>query len=73
MSQLGKKNLYIYQIQVVVFEIFKIGQEKKKLAPIVPKWASSWGYSLGAQGFLEVVRSAQWVNLVTKKLYIHQI
>ena len=56
MSQLGQKFLYIYQIQVVVFEIFKIGQETKKVAPTVPEWAS---YSLGAQGFLEVVRSAQ--------------
>ena len=25
MSQLGQKKLYIYQMQVVVFEIFKIG------------------------------------------------
>ena len=52
-SQLGQKKLYIYQIQVVVFEIIKIGQETKKLAPIVPEWACSWGYSLGAQGFTQ--------------------
>ena len=36
MSQLGQKKLYIYQIQLVVFEIFKIAQETKKLA----HWAS---------------------------------
>ena len=37
------KKLYIYQIQLVVFEIFKIAQETKKLASRVPKWASPRG------------------------------
>ena len=36
MSQLSQKKLYIYQIQLVVFEIFKIAQETKKLAHRAP-------------------------------------
>ena len=42
MSQLGQKNYtFTSYLQVVVFEIFKISQETKKLAPIVSEWASS--------------------------------
>ena len=56
---------FVYSSDIVVgFENFEIGQKTKKLAPTAP----DWGYPVGAQECPEVVRSAQWVNLVKKKL-----
>lgn len=61
---------FVYSSDIVVgFENFEIGQKTKKLAPTAP----DWGYPVGAQECPEVVRSAQWVNLVKKNLYIYQI
>ena len=61
---------FVYSSDIVVgFENFEIGQKTKKLAPTAP----DWGYPVGAQECPEVVRSAQWVNLVKKFLYIYQI
>ena len=63
------KKLYIYQIQLVVFEIFKIAQETKKLAHWASKQASGWGYTIGTLGWLGVPNRSTW----SKKLHIHQI
>ena len=61
---------FVYSSDIVVgFENFEIGQKTKKLAPTAP----DWGYPVDAQECAEVVKSAQWVNLVKKFLYIHQI
>ena len=59
---------FVYSSDIVVgFENFEIGQKTKKLAPKAP----DWGYPVDAQECAEVVKSAQWVNLVKIFLYIH--
>ena len=56
MCQVGRKK-FVYSSDIVVgFEIFKIAQETKKLAPRAPEWASPRGYPVGPQGCPEVPR-----------------